>query len=128
MFGLGGACSSDNRWFVLNYKQFWKGLPPLNELQIQKYVIDLEFVEGKSKDLEIAGWGFICFRLPYNTSKPQKKQLTLYLPKGIEFNFRESALTDTEILTFKSVVTKRHRLERVHEDKRKEMENKPKYA
>ena len=27
LFGLGGACASDNRWFVLNYKQFWKGLP-----------------------------------------------------------------------------------------------------
>lgn len=26
-FGLGGACSSDNRWFIMNYKEFWKGLP-----------------------------------------------------------------------------------------------------
>lgn len=32
LFGMGGACSSDNRWFILNYKEFWKGLPPLHEL------------------------------------------------------------------------------------------------
>ena len=37
MFGLGGACSSDNRWFMLNHKQFWKGLPPLNELRMKKH-------------------------------------------------------------------------------------------
>jgi hypothetical protein len=30
IFGLGGACSSDNRWFLLNYKEFWKGLKPFN--------------------------------------------------------------------------------------------------
>ena len=30
LFGMGGACSSDNRWFLLNFKEFWKGLPPLN--------------------------------------------------------------------------------------------------
>jgi ribosome biogenesis GTPase A len=43
LFGLGGACASDNRWFVLNYKEFWKGLPPLNELSITKYEFDLAF-------------------------------------------------------------------------------------
>lgn len=51
MFGLGGMCSSDNRWFILNYKQFWKGLPPLHELQIEKHKIDLFFENGKSDDL-----------------------------------------------------------------------------
>lgn len=29
LFGLGGSCSSDNKWFILNYKSFWKGLPAL---------------------------------------------------------------------------------------------------
>lgn len=27
LFGLGGACSSDNRWFLSNRAEFWKGLP-----------------------------------------------------------------------------------------------------
>ena len=63
LFGLGGACSSDNKWFILNYKEFWKGLPSPNELQITKYEFDLTFKEGKANDLEIAGWGFISFRL-----------------------------------------------------------------
>ena len=27
-FGLGGACASDNRWFLLNRDKFWVGLPP----------------------------------------------------------------------------------------------------
>ena len=30
LFGHGGACDSDNRWFLLNFRVFWKGLPPLN--------------------------------------------------------------------------------------------------
>ena len=80
MFGLGGACSSDNRWFMLNYKQFWKGLPPLHELRMKRYSVPLTFVDEKSKDLEIAGWGFIAFRLAIDTKKPQKKELSLYLP------------------------------------------------
>ena len=35
------------------------------------------------------------------------------------FSFRESALTDTKLLTVKSSIVKRFRLERVHEDKKK---------
>lgn len=27
VFGHGGACSSNNRWFLDHYQQFWKGLP-----------------------------------------------------------------------------------------------------
>jgi len=48
---LGGACASDNRWFMLNYKDFWKGLPELNELKMTKYEFDLTFIEGQAKDL-----------------------------------------------------------------------------
>lgn len=73
LFGLGGACSSDNRWFVLNYRQFWKGLPPLHELEIQRYTIPLHFVDGKSEDVEIAGWGFLSFRLSVNDKTPRTK-------------------------------------------------------
>ena len=43
LFGMGGGCSSDNRWFVLNYKEFWKGLPPLSELNIEKHSVMLTF-------------------------------------------------------------------------------------
>jgi hypothetical protein len=42
------------------------------------------------------------------------------LPKKIVFRFRESALTDTKLLTVKSNIVKRFRLERVHEDKKKD--------
>ena len=110
MFGLGGACSSDNRWFMLNYRQFWKGLPPLHELRMRKYSIELTFVDGKSQDLEIAGWGFISFRLAIDTKKPQRKVLSLYLPQGIDFCLRDSIMKDSEVLSYKSAVTKRHRL------------------
>jgi hypothetical protein len=48
LFGLGGACASDNRWFMLNYKEFWKGLPALGELKITKYELDLHFKNGKA--------------------------------------------------------------------------------
>ena len=36
------------------------------------------------------------------------------------FRFRESVLTDTKLLTVKSNIVKRFRLERVHEDKKKD--------
>lgn len=48
LFGMGGVCASDNRWFLLNYKEFWKGLPNLNELKMQKYNLELHFQDGKS--------------------------------------------------------------------------------
>jgi hypothetical protein len=27
IFGHGGACSTSNRWFLENYREFWIGLP-----------------------------------------------------------------------------------------------------
>lgn len=51
LFGLGGACASDNRWFILNYKEFWKGLPALGDLHITKHEIDIIFRNGKAPDL-----------------------------------------------------------------------------
>lgn len=27
VFGHGGACQSTNKWFIDNYREFWKGLP-----------------------------------------------------------------------------------------------------
>lgn len=94
LFGLGGACASDNRWFMLNYKEFWKGLPPLNELKITKHEIDLTFRNGKAQDLEIAGWGFIAFRSSLPPKAEETRRLTLYLPQGILFRLRDSVLTD----------------------------------
>ena len=81
---------------------------------MQKHTIQLKFVDGKSPDLEIAGWGFISFRLAINHLKPQTKELTLYLPLGVNFHLRNTILKDSNIIGYKSVVTKRHRLERVH--------------
>jgi len=62
--GLGGSCSESNEWFLLNYKEFWKGLPDLAALKIKKYQFTLEFKNGETDDLEIEGFGFIGFRLP----------------------------------------------------------------
>jgi len=87
----------------------------LSELKIQKHTLDLKFIEGKSQDIEIAGWGFISFRLAVKHLRPVTKELTLYLPLGVNFHLRDTILKDSNILNYKSVTTKRHRLERVHE-------------
>lgn len=36
----------------------------------------------------MAGWGFISFRTAYKDDKRHTRQLTLYLPEGIEFRLR----------------------------------------
>lgn len=51
VFGHGGACQSTNKWFIDNYKEFWKGLPEPSKLKIKKYEFDLEFIDGKTDDL-----------------------------------------------------------------------------
>ena len=95
LFGLGGSCSSDNKWFLLNYKEFWKGLPSLSSLKMTKHELDITFKDGKAKDIEIAGWGFIGLRLAIPKSKPiETRKLTLYLPKDIVFKLRDSVLSD----------------------------------
>ena len=80
IFGNGGACSSDNRWFLANHAEFWKGLPDFSSLKITKHEIDLKFLDGRSDDLEIAGYGFIGFRLCVPGIRDTTRKLTLYLP------------------------------------------------
>lgn len=46
----------------MNYKEFWKGLPELNQLNMVKYEHTLVFKDGKAQDLEIAGYGFVSFK------------------------------------------------------------------
>ena len=69
--------------------------------------------------MEIAGWGFISFRLAANSKKPQQKELSLYLPDGISYQLRDTVVKESEVLNYKSVVTKRHRLDRMHREKLK---------
>jgi hypothetical protein len=75
-----------------------------------KYDIDLTFVDGQAKDLEISGWGFMSFRLAYPNPKQHHRKLTLYLPKNIHFHLRDSVLKDSEVLNFKSALRKRQGL------------------
>lgn len=117
LFGLGGACASDNRWFMLNYREFWKGLPALGELKMTKYELDIHFKNGKGQDLEIAGWGFIGFRSTFAGKAEETRKMTLYLPQNIKFRLRDSVLTDDEAFKYKSNVVKRFRLERIHGEK-----------
>lgn len=67
VFGHGGAKAvrpeDTNQWLLSNYDTFWKGLPPLSFMRIKKYDIALDFVDGNTDDLEIAGYGFIGFKL-----------------------------------------------------------------
>lgn len=121
IFGLGGACASDNRWFMLNYREFWQGLPPLNELKMTRYEEDLEFINGKADDLEISGFGFISFSLHGSRSPRITKRLTIYLPEIVRYRFRESILKDERVIHHKSVETKRFGLERVHREKQEKL-------
>lgn len=114
VFGNGGACSSDNRWFLANFREFWKGLPEPSELKITKHQVELEFQDGKADDLEIAGYGFIGFRLCTPTKAKKVKLLTLYLPEKVAFGFRSTILTnDSAVFHKKSAVQKKFALERL---------------
>lgn len=114
VFGLGGACQSTNRWFIDHYKEFWKGLPNTNELKIKKYEMEVEFVNGRAKDLEIAGYGFIGFRLCIPNIKRTTRKLTLYLPEKVKFGFRDTILSVNDgIFHNKSALTKKFMLERL---------------
>ena len=42
-FGLGGSCSSNNAWFLANFKEFWKGLGDLQRLNMVKHEETLVF-------------------------------------------------------------------------------------
>ena len=112
-FGLGGSCASDNKWFLLNRDEFWKGLPPPHQLQMTRHTIPLTFKGGKTDDLEVAGWGFLGFRINPKTNIV-RKTLTLHLPKEVGFRLRPTILSDDPIVTNKSANAKRHQLHRIY--------------
>jgi hypothetical protein len=97
----------------LNYKDFWKGLPELKQLQMKKHEYTLVFKDGKSQDLEIAGYGFVSFKLCIKNEVNLEKKIVFYLPENVSYRFRESVLKNDSIFHNKSAFTKSHQLERI---------------
>ena len=104
VFGHGGAKALKpeevNEWLLSNYETFWHGLPPLHLMRLKKYEYHLDFLDGKTDDLEIAGYGFLGFKLCRTgkiTKEKESKKLTLFLPESIGFRFRKSLILDNDI-------------------------------
>ena len=71
-------------------------------------------MDGETKDLEIAGLGFIGFRLCIPGKGLIYRKLTLFLPKKVSFAFRETILaTNNLIFHNKSSMGKKFDLERL---------------
>ncbi len=88
-------------------------MPPLKEIEMQRHKIELTFIDGKTSDLEIAGYGFIGFHLSIPNVKRTTRTLTLYLPKAIDFRLRDSILANSNIFNNRSALRKDFMLERV---------------
>lgn len=78
----------------------------MNQLNIVKHEHTLVFKDGKSQDLEIAGYGFISFKPCIKTQRNFEKKITFYLPEKISFRFRDTISKSDSIFHNKTAFKK----------------------